>query len=191
MTTIVAVRKHQHVVLAADSQTSFGDTRLAAHYDADSDKIFRYHNNLIGISGSAAHDLVLKHLLSQHKQSFDFSSKAAIFASFKKLHPILKEKYFLSPGEDEDDAYESSQMTILIANPHGIFGVYSLREVFEFQKFWAIGSGREFALGAMFAHYSGAATAADVARMGVQAGAEFDTGSALPLTLYSHELQVD
>ena len=35
----------------------------------------------------------------------------------------------------------------MIANPSGIFAVYSMREVFEFDRFWAIGSGRDFALG--------------------------------------------
>lgn len=34
----------------------------------------------------------------------------------------------------------------LIANTSGIYGVYSMREVFEFTQYWAIGSGHEFAL---------------------------------------------
>ena len=42
---------------------------------------------------------------------------------------------------------------MLIANASGIFGVYSYREVFEFDRFWGIGSGRSFALGAMYAVY--------------------------------------
>ena len=58
------------------------------------------------------------------------------------------------PKEEEDDPYESTQITALIANEHGIFGVYSMREVFEYTRFWAVGSGREFALGAMHALYA-------------------------------------
>ena len=60
-----------------------------------------------------------------------------------------KEQHFLNPKEEEDDPYESTQITALIANANGIFGVYSMREVFEYNHFWAVGSGREFALGAM------------------------------------------
>jgi ATP-dependent protease HslVU (ClpYQ) peptidase subunit len=66
---------------------------------------------------------------------------------------VLKEEAFLNPKEEDDDPYESSQMTVMIANPSGIFAVYSMREVFEFDRFWAIGSGRSFALGAMYAQY--------------------------------------
>ena len=91
-------------------------------------------------------------LLAKHGD-LDFSSKAAIFETFRKLHPILKEQHFLNPKEEEDDPYESTQITALIANEHGIFGVYSMREVFEYTQFWAVGSGREFALGAMYALY--------------------------------------
>ena len=88
--------------------------------------------------GSAAHQLVFESLLAKH-EDFDFSTKRAIFETFRKLHPILKEQHFLNPKEEEDDPYESTQVTALIANASGIFGVYSMREVFEYTKFWAVG----------------------------------------------------
>ena len=100
------------------------------------------------------------------------------------MHPLLKDEAFLNPKEEDDDPYESSQMTLMIANPSGIYAVYSMREVFEFDRFWAIGSGRDFALGAMYTLYPKARGAAAVAEAGVQAGAEFDTGTALPISLH-------
>ncbi|MEN9559972.1 MAG: hypothetical protein RLZZ502_1183, partial [Pseudomonadota bacterium] len=119
----------------------------------------------------------------------DFSSKAAVFETFRKLHPILKDQHFLNPKEDEDDPYESTQITALLANKHGIYGVYSMREVFEFTQFWAAGSGREFALGAMYqAFHQPACTAEQVARIGIETGAHFDKNSALPMSLYSMNL---
>ena len=124
-------------------------------------------------------------LLATHGD-LDFSNKAAIFETFRKLHPILKEQHFLNPKEEEDDPYESTQVTALIANEHGIFGVYSMREVFEYTRFWAVGSGREFALGAMHAQYRRAARPPTaIARAGIEAGALFDKNSALPMTLYT------
>jgi len=36
MTTLVAVRKNDEVVIAADSLTTFGDTRLSAEFDRTS-----------------------------------------------------------------------------------------------------------------------------------------------------------
>lgn len=188
MTTIVVVRKQQQVAIAADTQSTFGDTRLGHLHDAWPDKVFESHGSLFGISGAAAHDLVLQSLLAKSR-NLDFSSRPAIFESFRKLHPKLKEDFFLKTEEEEDDPYESSQMTVLIANVHGIFAVYSMREVYEYRQFWAIGSGRDFAIGAMRAVYQQPKrTAADIARIGVETGCEFDVNSSLPLTLRTLDL---
>jgi len=78
---------------------------------------------------------------------------------------------------------------LLIANPRGLFGVYSYREVFEFDRFWAIGSGRAFALGAMHAAWSRARSAGELARIGVAAGCEFDKNSAAPVRLHTIKLK--
>ena len=184
MTTLVVVRKNNEVAIAADSLTTFGDTRLPAHFDRASDKIVQFRGTYIGLCGSAAHQLVFESLLAKHSD-LDFSNKRAIFETFRKLHPILKEQHFLNPKEEEDDPYESTQVTALVANEHGIFGVYSMREVFEYSRYWAVGSGREFALGAMFAEYPKLRTAAAIARVGIAAGATFDRNSGMPMTLYT------
>ena len=187
MTTIVAVKKNGMATMAADSLTTFGCTRLSPQYDAASDKIQLFGNSYFGIAGSAAHHLVFENILVRRAE-LRFGSKMEIFDSFCKIHPLLKDDHFLNPKEEDDDPYESSQLTAMIANKSGIYAVYSMREVFEFKRFWAIGSGREFALGAMFAAFDRYESAEDIARIGVQAGAEFDSGSSLPITLYSVRL---
>jgi ATP-dependent protease HslVU (ClpYQ) peptidase subunit len=187
MTTLVVVRKNDEVVVAADSLTTFGDTKLAAPYDQSFEKILYHKGSYIALCGSAAHQLVFESLLEQNP--LELSNKTAIFESFRKLHPLLKELHFLNPKEEDDDPYESSQMTALIANAQGIFGVYSMREVFEYTRFWAAGSGRDFALGAMNAVYPHIDSAETIARLGVDAGAAFDKNTALPLTLYKTRLK--
>ncbi|NOU00371.1 MAG: MFS transporter [Gallionella sp.] len=188
MTTIVAVRKNGVAAIAADTLTTFGNTRLPAHLDASHDKILRIGDSYVGICGSAAHHLVLENLFAKMPE-VKLNSKAEIFETFRKLHPILKEECFLNPKEDEEDPYESSQITALIANAHGIFGVYSMREVFEYTQYWAIGSGHEFALGALHHAYSHHDTAADIARASVEAGIALDKNSGTPITLYHVALQ--
>ena len=183
MTTLVVVRKNNEVAIAADSLTTFGDTRLSAQFDSTYDKIVHHKGTYIGLCGSAAHQLVFESLLAKH-EDFDFSTKRAIFETFRKLHPILKKQHFLNPKEEEDDPYESTQVTALIANASGIFGVYSMREVFEYTKFWAVGTGREFALGAMHSQYQRMRNATAVATAGIEAGAMFDKNSGLPMTIY-------
>lgn len=189
MTTIVAVRKNGIVAIAADTLTTFGNTRLPAALDASHDKILHCSNSYIGVCGSAAHHLVLGNLLAK-APDVQLNSKAAIFETFRKLHPVLKEECFLNPKEDEEDPYESSQITALIANSSGIYGIYSMREVFEYTQYWAIGSGHEFALGALHHAYSRYDSAADIARAGVETGIAFDRNSAAPVTLYTVTLQL-
>jgi len=188
MTTLVIVRKGDDIVIAADSLTTFGDTRLAAEHDRTYDKVVQYRGTYIGLCGSAAHQLVFESLL-RRQEPLDFSDKFAIFETFRKLHPILKEQHFLNPKEEEDDPYESTQITALIANANGIFGVYSMREVFEYNHFWAVGSGREFALGAMHSMYGRLRSAEAVAKVGIDAGTTFDKNSALPMTIYTLPLR--
>lgn len=185
MTTVVVVRKGDQAVIAADSLSTFGDTRIDAREDACWNKIFHSHGSYFSITGSAAHDLVLQSLLKKVK-TLDFGSRMAIFESFRKLHPKLKEEFFLKTEEDEDDPYESSQIIALIANPSGIYGVFSLREVYEYRRFWAIGSGRDFAIGAMHAVYDNPELdALAIARIGIEAGCAFDVSSSLPMTHYA------
>jgi ATP-dependent protease HslVU (ClpYQ) peptidase subunit len=191
MTTIVVVRKNNQVAIAADSQTTFGDDqKLAAGYDLHHNKIFEVAGSYFAIAGSAAHDLVLQSALKPLKKR-DFTSRLGLFDTFRKLHPKLKDSFYLRPEEEEDDPYESSQMMVLVANTSGIFGVYPMREVYEFSRFWAIGSGRQFAMGAMYAAYDSDLSAAEIAQLGVRTGAEFDLSSSLPLTCYTLELAKD
>ncbi len=184
MSTIVVARKDKQACIAADSQTSFGDTILPAENDASSDKIIYHQGNYLGVVGSAAHQIVLESVLQSTPQ-IELHGKRMIFETFRRLHPVLKEKYFLNPGEDEDDPYESSRIDCLLLNDSGIFGVFALREVFHYTRFWAIGSGAEFALGAMDALYGTPASSVDIARAGVEAATKFDTGTSLPMSLYS------
>lgn len=185
MSTAVVVRKHGVACIAADSLTTFGEQKQPSLYDAHSDKIQTVGEGAISVVGSAAHALVLESVLRERRVRFDLRDRLRIFESFRALHSELKEQYFLNPkegGDEDHDPYESSRIDALVAHPRGIFGVYALREVYEYRRFWALGSGAEYALGAMHALYEHDEPAEAVAYAGVAAGAEFDTGSGLPLT---------
>lgn len=117
-----------------------------------------------------------------------FKSVKDIFETYRKLHPILKEEYYVNVTENEHDTYESSQIDALLANPYGIFGIYSWREVYEYERFWALGSGMEYSLGAMHAVYDQIDDPEEIARLAVTASCEFDNGSEMPMTLHSLRL---
>ncbi len=189
MTTVVVVRKGGTVAIASDSLVTFGDTRLDAAYEAN-DKLFKVGSSWIGMSGTTAHFPVLRRALAAlPPEELKLNSRDEVFDTFLKLHPKLKETYFLNPKEEDADPYESSQFTAMIANASGIFGVYSYREVFEFDRFWSVGTGRSFALGAMYAAYDKAASARELAELGVRAGCEFDKNSSGPVRAHTIKLK--
>ena len=189
MSTIVVVAKNNVASIAADSLTSFGETKQSAAFVTEYDKIIATREgSYIGIVGSAAHHLVMCDLVQKHADKIDFSGRLQIFESMRQLHPVLKDEYFLNSKDEDDDSYESSRVDALIINRNGIFGLYSLREVDQYSRFWAVGSGADFALGAMQVAWDLHDDAAQIARIGIEAGACFDSSSALPLTQYHLEL---
>lgn len=189
MTTVVVVKKGGQVAIAGDSLVTFGDTRLPHGYE-DNEKLFKVGAaSWVGMAGTTAHFPVLRRALNAlPPEDLKLNSRDEVFDTFLKVHPKLKELYFLNTKEEDADPYESSQYTALIANATGIYGVYSYREVFEFDRFWAIGSGRAFALGAMFTAFDRAKTAREVAEIGVRAGCEFDKNSDGPVNVQTIKL---
>lgn len=188
MTTCVVVKKNNEVAIAADCLVTFGDTRLAHGYEAN-EKIFAIGDSWVGMAGTTAHFPVMRHLLTDLGEECKLHSRDEVFKTFLKVHEKLKDDYFINTKEDDDDPYESSQITSLIANPSGIYGVYSYREIFVFDKFWGIGSGRNFALGAMYAAYDQKnMSALQLAELGVKAGMEFDKSSGGPILSHTIKL---
>jgi len=189
MSTVVVVRKNGVACIAADSLTSYGDLKLSSRYDPHSEKIQTFGDTHLAVVGSAAHTLVIENLLGKDDFFPDFSDRASIFKTFSQVHAELKENYFLNTKDEEDDPYESSHIDALAVNKHGIFGIYSMREVYEYSSFWSTGSGSPYALGAMHAVYDRYDSAESIAEAGVLAGAEFDNASLGPVTMRSVNLE--
>ena len=189
MSTIVVTKMNGVVAIGADTLTKHGYTKQHASLIANHTKITRIGESYLAATGDASWILVLSHYLARRKGVPRLDSPAAIFDFARSFHKELKEDYFLNPREDEKDSFESSQLDCLIANPAGIFGLYSLRSVDEFTKFYAFGAECRFALGAMHAAHPGAKSAEDLARAGLEAAAEFDDETGAPFELHAFKLR--
>lgn len=182
MSTITVVKKNGVTAIAADTLTSGGCMKISATYKSRSQKILKFGETYLGFVGAAVNKDVFASIMEKRPGDLNFSSVRHIFETFLTLHPVLKDKFYLSTSSE---TYESSGMNMLIANPYGIFEVDEDRKVTEFEHFWAIGSGREFALGAMFQAYDHLPAAREIAVAGVLAATEFDQYSALPYHAYT------
>jgi ATP-dependent protease HslVU (ClpYQ) peptidase subunit len=188
MSTIVVVRKAGFACIACDTLATIGALKQKSHYSAAPDKIFRFRDTYIGPVGYAVHNAVLQSYFSRYPDNVKLETPDQIFETWRVMHKILREDYHMNPRAESDDAYETTRMSVLLASPRGIFGVTPSRDVEAFPRFWAIGSGASYAVGAMFTLFERSADGEEIARAGVAAGAEFDDGSDLPVVVHRVEL---
>jgi len=190
MTTIAVVRKNGYAAIAADTLTKWGTGKESAAYVANHDKIVKAGDTFIAASGTSTFKLIMRDYFGSRGVRARFDSAIEIFKTWQAFHAILKEKYYLVSVNEKDDTIESSKFDVLLANPHGIFGVGAHRTVQEYRKFYAIGSGTDLALGAMYAAYGNARLSAEqVARLAIEAAAEFDDATGLPVVSHSIRLR--
>ena len=188
MSTIVVVRKGEIACIACDTLATIGSLKQKAHYSDAPGKIFRFRDAYIGTVGYAVHNAVLQSYFSRHPDDVKLDTPAEIFETWRQMHSTLREEYHMNPRAETDDAYETTRMSALLASPRGIFGVTPSRDVEAFPRFWAIGSGAAFAVGAMFTLFERSGDPEEIARAGVAAGAEFDDGSELPVVMHKVRL---
>lgn len=188
MTTLAVVKKDGVVAIAADTLTKWGSNKESASHIVNHSKLIQLGDSWLAVTGYTTFILILKDYFARTDVQMDLTSVGGIFRTWQQLHGALKEHYFLLPGEDKEDDIESSQMDVLIANPHGIFGVAEHRSVQEFARFYAYGSGSDLAMGAMHALYDSPLCAEEIARQGIATAAEFDDRTGLPIEIKTIQL---
>jgi len=189
MSIAVVVKKGQYVAIGSDTLTRLGSTRETADYVENHSKILRVGTSYIVPVGPASSNLVLSSYFSSLRKSPVLNNPKSIFEEARKMQRVLKDKYFLRVFDDDDDEFESLRLDCLIANPWGIFGLYRLRSVHSYTKFYAFGSGYKFALGAMRSVYNRLQSAEQIAREGLAAATEFDDGCAPPVEIKKVKLR--
>jgi len=192
VSTVTVVRKQGYAVIACDTLTKWGTGLEPASYVANHDKIIRVGDSFVAVTGAVTFRHALEDFFGTAEAPPLLHSPLQIFRVWQQLHAALKEQYFLLPEEDKDEGLESSRIDVLIANPAGIFGVSAHRTVQEFSKFYAYGSGADYALGALYTTYDTSdRSAEELARLAVQAAAEFDDATGLPIISYTVPLRAD
>jgi len=190
MTTLAVVKKNGYAAIAADTMTKWGSGKETAEYIVNHSKILKVGDSYLGVTGDATFKTILRDYFSRPKVYAHFTTPLEIFKTWQKLHAALKHDYYLLTSGGEDEALESTRIDVLIANPHGIFGVAAHRTVQEFSKFYAFGSGSDYAMGALYASYGQSRKSAEnIAHLAVKTAAEFDDGTGLPVTSFAVKLR--
>lgn len=188
MSTIVVAQKNGRACIGADTMSCLGSVRQRAHHVQNKSKILRLDDTFIGLTGTSTSLVVMNSYFSNPERPRDFSSTDMIFETFRHAHHWMKAEYFMATSSDKGEEYETTQFYGLIANPHGIFALYSYRSAQQFHKFWAAGSGRDFALGAMQMAYDRYDDVVDIVKAGLSASAEFDSATGAPFEIHACDL---
>lgn len=192
MSTIVVVRKDKSACIGADTLSKFGGMKEAAEYVCNHEKIIKVGETYLAATGPAVSGLVLENYFRKHGRKANFTTVPAIFETMLAMHPVLKEQYYMNVTDGEEGCeYEVLQMNLLLANEHGIFGVYDFREACEYSRFYAFGTGARYALGAMHAVYDTLDDAKAIAQAGLSAAADFDDSTSGPFTRFTVKLKTN
>jgi len=189
MSTLVAIRKGLTVTIASDSLFCQGSIKVSPDNKINHHKIHQFQDAYIGFTGWAVFHNIFESILEKYPGDIDLRSRKHIFNTFQKFHRILKEDFHIDTKEKDEHPLESSQWDCLIACPAGIFAVGTMREVIEYNRYWADGSGIRFALGAMHATYDLHDSSEEIARSAIMAACDLDDGSGPPIQMFTVSLK--
>ena len=175
MSIVVAVRKNGRTVMAADSLTSFGDSQRIPSANSTTAKVQRVGGSLLGSTGWAIYDNILDSFLAT-RPGPDLSFERPIFEFFLELWRALHERYTFvnDQSQGKDSPFGDLDSSFLIGSPKGIYKVSHDLDVCRFEQYYAIGSGSEYALGAMYSLYDQNLNADEIARRAVHTAMQFD-----------------
>lgn len=177
MSIVVGVKKDGVMALASDSLSVFGSHREDQTNIVNNQKIIEVGASFLGYTGWGLYGNILSHYLRKLKTPPRLTDEMAIFSFFLKFMKDLRERYNLvnDQANSDKDPFADLDSCFIVANRNGLFGVSSNLSVCQYRTFHAIGSGCDYAFGALHALYDSGMPAHDVARVAVEAAIHFDS----------------
>jgi ATP-dependent HslUV protease, peptidase subunit HslV len=173
MTVVVAVRKDGRTVLAADSLVNFGGQRYPPE-NCETHKILRVGSSLFAWAGWSLYAEMLRAFLLEHPAP-KLSGEVEVFRFFVDFWRSSRENFaMIRDATNSNSPFADLDSVFLIANRHGIFRVAANMDVTRFEQYAAVGSGAEYALGALRVLYDAELDAAQLARRAVEIGIDFN-----------------
>ena len=174
MTIILAVNKNDETVIASDSRVSFGNEIIPGD-NLPVEKIIKFGDSYIGSSGWGVYDNILADFI-RSKRDTNLDDAQSIFSFFMDLWKDLHKQYSLvnDQSSGKESPFGDLDAKFLIVNWNGIFLVSSNMSVRKFNKYYAIGSGSSYSLGALDLLYDQKFDAESIARRAVATAITFD-----------------
>ncbi len=176
MSIVVAVTRNGRTVMASDSMGFYGYQRVATD-NSKAIKVRRVGPALLAMTGWSIYDNILDEFLDRDPAPPPLTSLREIFSFFTALWKELHDRFpFVNDQvENKDSPFGDLGSTFMVANSQGIFKVASDTNVAHFEKYYAIGSGSDYALGALHVTYEQEDDPARLAVRAVETAISFDT----------------
>ena len=175
MSIIIAVRKNGRTIVASDTLTSFGDSHRLPPENTTTSKVRIVGAVILGGAGWGVYDQILDAHLDPDDPP-PLSNELDIFEFFVDLWKAMHDNYTLvnDQSQSKDSPFGDLDSSFLIAAHEGIFKVSSDLAVTRFEQYYAIGSGSDYALGALHQLYELEIDAMTIARRAVETAVAFD-----------------
>jgi ATP-dependent protease HslVU (ClpYQ) peptidase subunit len=143
-------------------------------------------SSVVGGAGWGIYGNILVDFLRE-RPAPDLSGEQAIFSFFLELWRALHERYpFVNDqAQSRDTPFGDLDTSFLIANDSGIYKISHDMDVCRFQQYFAIGSGSEYALGALGVLFEQETDASAIVRRVVQIAMRFDAHCGGPIDVQS------
>jgi len=181
MSIVVAVTKGGRTVMAADTRSNFGSEVLPPD-NQTTRKIRRVGDALLGRSGWGVYDNILGDLLEQDEPPA-LQDAPDVFRFFNGLWKLLHRRYAFvnDQSKRKDGPFGDLGGSFLVANRNGIFYVAPNLGVTRFEKYYAIGAGADYSLGAVHQLYDREQDAEVIARAAVETAIAFNVQCGGPI----------
>jgi len=174
MSIAVAVQKDGVIALATDSVTTFGEHQESTD-NLDTNKIRNIGEVYLASAGWSVYDNIIDDFLAKQEQVPQLADKVSIYNFFLSLWKALHNDYSFvkDQGSDEKSPFGDLDASFIVVNTKGIFHVSSDMAVTKFEKYTTIGSGVDYALGAINACYADKSVE-EIARIAVETTSKFN-----------------
>ncbi len=179
MTTIIASKKGKKICIGADSLISYGD-EARKYENTNHSKLIQTSQGFFAFAGDAAIQSAFTLFLTKAKFKYPKDIKKSLFVLFSQFLKFLEAECGFD-GKNNDSDFKLTA-GFLFANKNGIWHVDAQRFVSEVNTFFALGSGREYALGAAYSNYD-TLSVREIVEKSLLASCNFDLYSAEPLEI--------
>lgn len=178
MSTVVAVVKNNQICIGADTRGTWSNTAVS-HENSSSTKLIEWEGvGTFAVVGNAAAKIPFSMFLEAYEKPAKITN-TTLYVLLRDFIKHAKEYELLQP--DITESLFHTYQNMLFACPTGAYAIDSQRGVYDVNKYFAMGSGEDFAMGAMAHTYPLKYTAEQIALAGLESAAELDIYSGVPL----------